>query len=126
MGVLGEMLWLQERPKGWEGQSPQEAGQNAAKMMLYYAILRARTAREESRAIALYNSYSFGYSLGANFVDRDGRRCMLWPEDLDEIAASAATASSGRGRSRTQPREVKDEGGRVTKVLAPEMCRIRD
>jgi ribosomal protein S18 acetylase RimI-like enzyme len=65
--------------------TPAEAGQNAAKMMLYYAILRSRTARENQRAIALYNSYGFGYELGMNFRNPKGKREMLWPQDLDEI-----------------------------------------
>jgi ribosomal protein S18 acetylase RimI-like enzyme len=65
--------------------SPAEAGANAAKMMLYYAILRCRTARESQRAIALYNSYGFGYALGMNFRNPQGKREMLWPQDLDEI-----------------------------------------
>jgi hypothetical protein len=56
-------------------------------MMLYYAILRARNRRDEQRAIAIYNSYGFGCALGMNFRNKDGRREMLWPEDLDEILA---------------------------------------
>jgi hypothetical protein len=60
-------------------------------MMLYYAILRCRTAREEQRAIALYNCYGFGYAVGMNFKDATGRREMLWPEDLDELQANGVT-----------------------------------
>ena len=75
----------------WEKMTPSEAGQNAVKMMLYYALLRCRTGREEQRAIALYNSYSFGYALGMNFRNEKGRREMLWVEDLDEILTAGKT-----------------------------------
>ena len=71
--------------------TPAEAGRNVVKMMLYYAILRCRTARENQRAIALYNSYSFGYALGMSFKNSNGRREMLWPEDLDEILVRGKT-----------------------------------
>ena len=60
-------------------------------MMLYYAILRARTRPEEQRAIALYNSYGYGYSLGMNYKNSSGKREMLWPQDLDEILSSGTT-----------------------------------
>lgn len=70
-----------------------EAGRNAAKMMLYHAILRCRTAREKQRAIALYNAYGYGYSIGMNFKNSEGRREMLWPQDLDEIISAGKTMS---------------------------------
>ena len=76
--------------------TPAEASQNAAKMMLYYAILGCRTPRENQRAIALYNSYGFGYMLGMNFRNRDGKREMLWPQDLDEILQHGETKSGCR------------------------------
>jgi hypothetical protein len=97
MGELGCALFERAIPKEWEGMTPREAGRNAAKMMLYYAILRARTVREESRAIALYNAYGFGYALGTSFVDARGRRQVLFFEDLREIAA---TGRSKTGRMR--------------------------
>jgi hypothetical protein len=87
MEKVGEVLYSDGVPKEWEGMTPAEAGQNAAKMMLYYAILRCRTVREDQRAIALYNSYSFGFALGMNFRNPKGQREMLWPQDLDEILA---------------------------------------
>ena len=109
MGELGRLLYERNGvPREWSEMTPARAGQNAAKMMLYYAILRARTMREESRAIALYNSYCFGYALGANFVDRRGRREVLFYEDLHEILAT--------GRSRTKPIDEKHLAQR---------CRIR-
>jgi len=48
-----------------------------------------------ARAIALYNSYGFGYALGMNFRNADGRREMLWPPDLDEIDAAGKTREGG-------------------------------
>src|SRR3972149_3104468 len=88
MEKVGEVLYSNGVPKKWERMTPAKAGQNAAKMMLYYAILRCRTARENQRAIALYNSYSFGCALGMNFRNPKGQRAMLWPQDLDEILAN--------------------------------------
>jgi CxxC-x17-CxxC domain-containing protein len=88
MEKVGEVLYSNGVPKGWERMTPAEAGQNAAKMMLYYAILRCRTVRENHCAIALYNSYSFGCALGMNFRNAKGQRQMLWPQDLDEILAT--------------------------------------
>jgi len=82
--------------------TPVEAGRNAVKMMLYYAIrpyaikenegkLTERDSRIMQRAIALYNNYGFGYALGMNFRNKAGRRQMLWPEDLEEIARDGET-----------------------------------
>ncbi|NOT00460.1 MAG: hypothetical protein HOP29_07510 [Phycisphaerales bacterium] len=88
MEKVGEVIYSAGVPKDWSEMTPAEAGQNAAKMMLYYAILRCRTAREHQRAIALYNSYGFGCALGMNFRNPEGKREMLWPQDLDEIQAS--------------------------------------
>jgi hypothetical protein len=61
-------------------------------MMLYYAILRCGISRERQRAVALYNSYCFGYALGMSFRNEAGRREMLWPEDLEQILAAGRTA----------------------------------
>jgi hypothetical protein len=92
MEQVGEVIYRAGVPKEWSEMTPAEAGRNAVKMMLYYAILRARTAREEERAIALYNTYGFGYALGMSFrKSRKGRREMLWPQDLDEIAEYGET-----------------------------------
>ncbi|NQS98750.1 MAG: hypothetical protein HQ591_09870 [candidate division Zixibacteria bacterium] len=91
MEKIGEVIYSKSVPKGWEEMTPAEAGRNAVKMMLYYAILRCRTLREEQRAIALYNSYCFGYALGMNFRNAEGRREMLWTEDLDEILTAGKT-----------------------------------
>lgn len=91
MEKVGEIVYSKSVPKGWENMAPPAAGRNAAKMMLYYAILRARTLREEQRAIALYNSYGYGYALGMNYKNAMGRREMLWPQDLEEILLDGKT-----------------------------------
>lgn len=96
MEKVGECIYAQAIPDDWANMSPAEAGRNAAKMMLYYAILRCRTARENQRAIALYNTYSFGYALGMNYRNAQGTREMLWPEDLDEILAAGKTKGGCR------------------------------
>lgn len=91
MGKIGELVYSKSVPKGWEEMTTPEAGRNAAKMMLYYAILRCHNVREEQRAIALYNSYGYGYALGMNYKNAEGRREMLWPQDLDEILSAGKT-----------------------------------
>ena len=93
MEKVGEIIYSDPdaMPKDWQEMTPAEAGRNAAKMMLYYAILRCRTPRENQRAIALYNTYGFGYALGMSFRNAEGRREMLWPQDLDEILQSGKT-----------------------------------
>lgn len=63
-------------PKGWEYMTPEEAGRNAIKMMLYYLPLRYISKRQQRFATRLYNVYSFGYQLGVD------RKEMLWPEDF--------------------------------------------
>ncbi|MFH1313192.1 MAG: hypothetical protein ABIJ00_08175 [Candidatus Eisenbacteria bacterium] len=91
MEKIGEVIYSECKPKGWEEMTPAQAGRNAAKMMLYYAILRCRTTREEQRAVALYNTYGYGYAIGMNYRNAEGRREMLWPQDLDEILSAAKT-----------------------------------
>jgi hypothetical protein len=91
MEKLGEVIFSEIMPPEWRKMTTAEAGRNAAKMMLYYAIPRCPSRRAEQRAIALYNTYGFGYALGMNFRDANGRREMLWPEDLDEIARTGST-----------------------------------
>jgi hypothetical protein len=108
MEKVGEVIYSQGVIPEWSEMPPAEAGRNAAKMMLYYAILRSRTRRQEQRALALYNTYGFGYALGMNFVNADGNREMLWPEDLDEIAATGRTAGGCRIRGSSVRR--KGEG----------------
>jgi hypothetical protein len=93
MSQVGTAIYSQKPlPKGWEGMTPEEAGFNAIKMMLYYLPLRVKYFRRpdmsrnqlrkyrrriDRKATRLYNVYSFGYPLGA-----DSRK-MLWPEDFD-------------------------------------------
>jgi hypothetical protein len=97
MEKVGEVIYKDKarKPREWKGMSPADAGRNAAKMMLYYAIPRCRTKQEWDRAVAIYNCYGFGYALGMNFRDKNGRREMLWPEDLDEILSVGKTQHGG-------------------------------
>jgi hypothetical protein len=98
MGKVGEIEYV-HRPPEWEEMTAAEAGQNAAKMMLYYALLRApESSLFERQAVALYNSYGFGYALGMNFIGPGRRRRMLWPEDLREILRHGRTEDGGRVR----------------------------
>lgn len=106
MEKVGEVIYTPRasepdpKPKDWVEMTPAEAGRNAIKMMLYYAILRLPArSRVEQRAIALYNTYGFGYALGMNFRNKAGRREMLWPRDLDEIALNGQTANGCRIQS---------------------------
>lgn len=118
MEKVGEAIYTRKpgepdpKPKDWAEMTSAEAGRNAIKMMLYYAIrpdaILAEEAREHKkslprpiarrlgRAIALYNTYGFGYALGMNFRNSQGRREMLWSQDLDEIARNGRTASGCR------------------------------
>jgi hypothetical protein len=82
MEKVGEVIFSRGVPKDYSDMTPAQAGRNAAKVMLYHAILRCRTRREEQRAIALYNAYSFGYAMGMDARDPSGRLKILWPEDL--------------------------------------------
>lgn len=91
MGKVGELIYSDGVPKEWQEMTPVEAGENAVKMMLYYAIQRCGTLREKQRAIALYNTYCFGYALGMSFRNEHRRREMLWPEDLEQILATGRT-----------------------------------
>jgi hypothetical protein len=91
MAKVGEVIYSTEVPEEWPEMTPAEAGRNAAKMMLYYTILRARTWYEEQRAIALYNAYGFGYALGTSFKNANGSREMLWFQDLFEILERGKT-----------------------------------
>lgn len=93
MEKIGEVIYSRSVPKGWDEMTPAEAGRNAAKMMLYYAVLRCRTIREEQQAIALYNSYGYGYALGINYRNPGSRREILWPQDLDELLSAGKTKS---------------------------------
>ncbi len=98
MERVGEAVFSEDGKHLWPELTPSQAGRNAATAALYCAILRARTPHEHARAVALYNMYGFGYALGMNFRDPQGRRKMLWPEDLRAILA----------------RGVADDGYRIT------------
>jgi len=77
MSQVGKHNYTKKKlPKGWEDLTPEQAGYNSIKMMLYYFPLRYLSKRQERLAIKLYNVYSFGYPLGVESKD------MLWPEDF--------------------------------------------
>jgi hypothetical protein len=79
MSQVGRSVYENKKlPKGWEEMTPEQAGYNAIKMMLYYVILRPISKRHERLAIRLYNVYCFGYPLGVD------SREMLWPEDFPQ------------------------------------------
>jgi hypothetical protein len=94
MSQVGKAIYsIKPKPKGWEEMTPEEAGYNAIKMMLYYIPLRIRhmpppgldrnklrsfRQRTDRKAIRLYNVYCFGYPLGSE------SREMLWPEDFPD------------------------------------------
>lgn len=113
MSKIGETIYQNGVPPEWSEMTLAEAGRNAAKEKLYYAIrpyaVKAEESKEQGkpkltrkemlemqRAIALYNSYGFGYMLGMNFRNRKGKREMLWPKDLDEILAHGQTQQGCR------------------------------
>ncbi|MBF0558873.1 MAG: hypothetical protein HQL08_08845 [Nitrospirae bacterium] len=77
MSQVGKHIYTgREMPKGWEHMSPEEAGYNAIKMMLYYIPLRFISSRLKQLAIKLYNVYCFSYPLGIDSKE------MLWPQDF--------------------------------------------
>ena len=77
MSQVGNVIYkTKPLPKGWEGMTPEEAGYNSIKMMLYYLILRYISPYQGKRAIKLYNAYSFGYPFAVDAKD------VLWPEDF--------------------------------------------
>jgi hypothetical protein len=99
MEQLGSALFASSADSPWPEMSAEEAGANAAKQALYYAIRRSPDIHSEQRAIALYNVYGFGYALGMNFRDANGRRQMLWPDHLRELVATGETKEGFRLRS---------------------------
>jgi len=93
MGVLGHNVYAGKIPPEWGEMTPSEAGQNAVKQSLYAALMRLkRGSGPEQKAIALYNSYGYGYALGMNFRGEHGRRDMLFWEDLLEISKQGYSA----------------------------------
>lgn len=77
MSQVGRHVYTKKKlPKGWEYMTPEEAGYNSIKMMLYYIPLRHISHRQERLANRLYNIYCFGYPLGVDSKE------MLWPKDL--------------------------------------------
>lgn len=96
MEELGREAFSDSKTSPWPEMTPEDAGANAAKESLYHAIRRCTDARSEQRAIALYNAYGFGYAIGTSFRDTAGRRQMLWPEQLREIAVNGKAKNGFR------------------------------
>lgn len=84
-------------PREWAEMSPAEAGENAVRMCVHYAPLRAvlNPRRDLGRSTMLQNIYGFGYSLGGHFVDEIGRVESLFAKDLDEILANGGRTNKG-------------------------------
>jgi hypothetical protein len=79
MSHVGRHVYTRKKlPKGWEFMTPEQAGRNAIKMMLYYILLRNISKRQQRLATRLYNVYCFGYPLGSDSNE------MLWPEDFPD------------------------------------------
>lgn len=77
MAQVGKYVYAKKSlPKNWESMTPEEAGYNSIKMMLYFILLRRLSRRQTRLAIKLYNIYCFGYPLGVDSKE------MLWPEDV--------------------------------------------
>ena len=77
MSQVGKVIYANKPlPKEWTDMTPEEAGYNSIKMMLYYLMLRYISKYQGQRAIKLYNAYSFGYPLAVEAKD------MLWPDDI--------------------------------------------
>ncbi len=90
MSKVGEVVWASGSP--WPEMTPSEAGLNAVKWAMNLAPLRAGSRAQYERAVALCNIYGFGYAVGNNFrSENDGRRAVLFPLDLEEIAAVGRT-----------------------------------
>ena len=88
MSQVGKHIYSKKKlPKEWQDMTPEEAGYNSIKMMLYYFPLRYLSKRQERLAIKLYNVYSFGYPLGTDSKD------MLWPEDFPNHIAISPSKS---------------------------------
>jgi len=105
---LGARAFASHAPKEWSGMSFDEMGVNAAKSSLYAALMRfKRGSREEQRAIALYNSYGFGYAIGMNFRTQKGARAMLFFEDLVEIKAKGFSIVIGENGSPKEKRIIR-------------------
>ena len=77
MSQVGRHVYTKSNlPKTWEYMTPEEAGYNAIKQMLYFIPLRYISERQEHLATRLYNVYCFGYPWGVDSKE------MLWPEDF--------------------------------------------
>ena len=79
MSQVGRHVYTKKHlPRGWKLMTPEQAGCNSIKMMLYYIPLRYISKRQERLAVRLYNVYCFGYPLGVDSKE------MLWPEGFPD------------------------------------------
>jgi hypothetical protein len=79
MSQVGRHIYQEKSlPKEWEFMTPEQAGRNAIKMMLYYIPLRHISKRHERLSTRLYNVYSFGFQAGVDSKE------MLWPQDFPD------------------------------------------
>lgn len=105
MEQVGETIYRNGVPQEWAEMSAAEAGNNAIRMVLHQAVfhleeLWTKSSRDQKNAkrlrlaadaaTVLYNSYCFGYAIALAHGHHNGRPRMLWPQDLEEIAASPA------------------------------------
>lgn len=69
---------------------PADAGMNDFRHQLHVAIFRQQDAepnkKRREKTIDLYNVFGFGWALGHNFRNKSGEVCIMYPEDLDEMA----------------------------------------
>ena len=91
MSKVGEVAFRVDNP--WPEMTPAEAGRNAVIAALHgVPLLPDLKNAPDQKAIALYNIFGFGYALGNHFRSTTGRqRGVLFPKDLDEIAATGQT-----------------------------------
>jgi hypothetical protein len=92
MSQVGRKIFTKKNmPKAWSYMTPEEAGNNAIKEMLYYITdSRSRISERQMRfAAKLYNIYAYGYPLGmdARKIATDGQEKLgpgeiLWPSDI--------------------------------------------
>jgi len=76
MAQVGTRIYTENpKPEEWDDMTPEQAGLNAIKMMLYYLLLRPLPDKQIKWGAQIYNIYSFGYPLG---LDWGRKRYMLW------------------------------------------------
>lgn len=92
MSQVGRRIFTKKNmPAAWSYMTPEEAGNNAIKEMLFYLTdSQSKVSERQLRLAAkLYNIYAYGYPLGtdARKIARDGQEKLkpgeiLWPSDI--------------------------------------------